>query len=121
EDGSLLIALGKPQTVPGVSGKVKPNDVLRFVPSSLGATTAGTWSMYLKGSTVGLTTTGAKIDAILYDHQCWNPDCARTLTISISGSGSVPAASGGALAVKDEDLIHYWWQDNGKWEMVLDG
>lgn len=120
DDGSLLIALGKAQNLTGIAGKVKPWDVLRFVPTSLGGTTAGAWSMYLKGSTAGLTAAGEKIDAIQYNPFCWG-DCVKGLTISLSGSGSVPGAGGGNIAVGDEDLISYWYENNGKWEMVFDG
>ena len=98
-DGSLLLALGKPQNVPGI-GKVKPWDVIRFTPTQLGSTTAGTFAMHLKGSTAGLTTSGEKIDAI--STYGWSD-----LTISIAGSGVVPKDGGGNLAARDEDLLFY--------------
>ena len=51
-DGSLLISARGPFRVAGLSGR--DEDIIRFVPSQLGATTAGTWSAYLDGSDVGL-------------------------------------------------------------------
>lgn len=110
-DGSLLLALGKPQNVPGI-GKVKPWDVIRFTPTQLGSTTAGTFAMHLKGSTAGLTTSGEKIDAI--STYGWSD-----LTISIAGSGVVPKDGGGNLAARDEDLLFY--MGNGKWDYLMDG
>ncbi len=53
DDGSLLITTVGSATVPGVSAQ--PEDVMRFVPSSLGTTSAGTWSLHLDGSDVGLS------------------------------------------------------------------
>jgi threonine synthase len=40
-------------TLPGV-GAFKSHDLVRFVPTSLGANTAGAWSMHFDGSDVGL-------------------------------------------------------------------
>jgi hypothetical protein len=122
DDGSLLMSLGAAQSVPGI-GQVMPQDIIRFIPNSLGRDTAGTFELYLDGSDVGLTTAGEKIDAIQF--QPWDGD-PNPLVISLSGSGSVPRQSGGALAVRDEDLINfvgtaYGANSAGKWRMNLDG
>ena len=63
DDGSLLLALGAKQAV-GTLGTVTPQDVLRFVPSSIGDNTSGTFSLWVDGSTVGLAAAGEKIDAL---------------------------------------------------------
>jgi hypothetical protein len=122
DDGSILMSLGAAQTVPGI-GRVMPQDIIRFYPSSLGDTTAGSFELYLDGSDVGLTTTAEKIDAIQF--QPWDDD-PNPLVISLSGSGSVPRQSGGTLAVRDEDLINfvgtaYGVNTVGAWRMNLDG
>lgn len=111
DDGRLLLSLGRAQNVPGI-GKVKPWDVIRFTPTQLGSTTAGTFAMHLKGSTAGLSTSGEKIDAI--STFGWSD-----LTISTNGSGVVPKQGGGTLAIRDEDLLFY--MGGGKWEFLMDG
>ena len=63
DDGSILISPQAAKTLPGV-GLVQDEDIVRFVPTSTGSNTAGTYSMFLDGSTVGLTTKGEDIDAI---------------------------------------------------------
>ena len=119
-NGSLLLSLGAAQTVPGL-GKVTPQDIIRFVPTSLGTNTAGTFEWYLDGSDVGLTTTGEKIDALY-----WRRDVENPLYISLAGAGSLPRQSGGNLTVADEDVINfvatqYGATSAGKWRMDFDG
>jgi len=119
-NGSILLSLGTTQNVPGL-GKVTPQDIIRFSPTALGDTTAGTFQWFLDGSDVGLSTTGEKIDAISMQR-----DVAQPLRISISGAGSVPRQSGGALKVADEDVINfvatrYGADSAGAWRVYLDG
>ena len=119
-NGSILMSLAGPQTVPGL-GKVMPQDIIRFVPSALGDTTAGTFQWFLDGSDVGLTTSGEKIDAIYYQAGIENP-----LRISTRGAGAVPRTSGGVLKFADEDLINlvngvFGPNSAGTWRMGLDG
>ncbi len=119
-NGSILMSLGATQTVPGL-GKVTPQDIIRFNPTALGDTTAGTFAWFLDGSDVGLSTAGEKIDAIAMQR-----DVAQPLRISISGAGSVPRQSGGALKVADEDVINfvgtaYGADSAGAWRVYLDG
>ena len=119
-DGSLLLSLGAAQTVGGL-GRVMPQDVVRFVPTSLGSNTAGTFEWFLDGSDVGLTTRGENVDAISMQAGVDNP-----LLISITGGGSVPRQSGGTLGLADEDVINFvqtQWGANsaGKWRMRTDG
>ena len=90
-------------------------DVLRFVPSKLGATTAGAWSMYFDGSDVGLTTADENIDAVgvLAD--------GRVL-ISTTGPFSVTGVSAG----QDEDLAAFaptslGSNTAGAWSLYFDG
>lgn len=123
-NGTLLLALGGAQTVPGL-GKVMPQDVIRFVPApyGLGGDTAGVFEWYLDGSDVGLTAAGEKIDAIALSST--DPD-DFALVLSLSGSGSVPKAGGGVLAVGDEDQIRLTdgllgANSAGTWTMHQDG
>lgn len=62
EDGHLIVSTNSNFSVTGVSGVAQ--DLIRFIPTSTGPNTAGTWAMYWDGSdaTVGLTQTGENID-----------------------------------------------------------
>jgi hypothetical protein len=123
-NGSLLLALGAAQTVPGL-GKVNPQDIIRFVPSpaGLGESTYGVFEWYIDGSDIGLTTAGEKIDAIALTST--DPD-NFAIAVSLSGSGSVPKTAGGNLAVADEDLIRlnsaqFGANTTGSWSLFTDG
>jgi hypothetical protein len=108
-DGTMLLAVNSPISLPGL-GIVDDSDIVRFLPQSLGATTTGTFELFLRGADVGLTTDNEDIDAI-------TKDTAGRLVISTLGDGSVPSATG-TLAVADEDLIVL----NGNvWELLFDG
>lgn len=116
DDGSLLFSILGTATLPTV-GSVTNADIVRFVPSSLGTTTAGTFSWYFDGSDVGLAATAEDIDAIdrLADGR---------ILISTSGSASVTGASG-----NDEDIFAFTPAvggigDNssaGTWAVYFDG
>ena len=96
DDGSILMSLAAAQNAPGL-GKVMPQDIIKFIPTSLGDYTAGSFEWYLDGSDVGLTTAGENIDAI--HMKPFDPD-ANPLTISVTGSGAAPRQSGGTLVVQ---------------------
>ena len=61
-DGSLLVSTTGLVTVPGVIGS--GTDLLKFVPTKLGSATSGTWSLYFRGSAVGLTSSSENIDGV---------------------------------------------------------
>ncbi|MDR9452044.1 MAG: hypothetical protein RI637_12610, partial [Acidimicrobiia bacterium] len=112
-DGSLLLSFVGPASV-GDLGTVDDSDIVRFVPTSLGTSTAGTFEWYFDGSDVGLTTNGEDIDAItlLADGR---------IVVSTVGGFSVPGASGA-----DEDLIAFTpttlgAATSGTWELYFDG
>ncbi len=91
---SLLFSLDTDgATLPGVAGTIDDADVVRFDASSLGATTAGTFSMYFDGSDVGLTTAGEDVDAFELLSN-------GTVVLSTEGSVNVTGVSGG-----EEDLL----------------
>ena len=110
-DGALLLAFAKPLTIGGVSAM--PQDVLRFRPTTLGATTAGTFSLYLDGSTRGLATTGERIDALALGAN-------GTLLVSTFGTAVVPRAAGASLRAQREDVIALN-AATGTWSLHFDG
>jgi hypothetical protein len=62
-DGRVLISTTGNPSVPGVAGN--DEDILAFTPTTLGANTTGTWSMYFDGSDVGLADSSSEdIDAL---------------------------------------------------------
>jgi hypothetical protein len=94
-DGTLLLSFSASDFSLAGFGIVDDSDILLFTPTSLGPTTAGSFSWFFDGSDVGLTTTGEDVDAIGLA-----PNGA--LLISVRGSFGGNGASGG-----DEDLFTF--------------
>jgi len=112
-DGTILISLDADGTV-GSLGVVDESDIIQFTPTSLGTTTAGTFTLYFDGSDVSLTTSAEDIDSIDFA-----PD--GRLIIGTGGSFSVTGVSGG-----DEDLIAFTATSLGSttagtWSLYFDG
>lgn len=114
DDGSLVMSFAGALTLSDV-GAIDDSDLIRFVPASLGATTAGTFSWYLDGSDVGLTTNEENIDtvALLAD---------GSVIVSISESGDVT----GVADATDHDLLRFvpatlGEVTTGTWSMWFDG
>ncbi len=112
-DGSLLLSFDTAFTLSGFTA-VDDSDIVRFTPTSTGATTAGTWSWYFDGSDVGLSTSDEDVDAFTV-----LPD--GRLLISTLGNVSVTGASGA-----DEDLLVFTpaalgSTTSGTWAMYFDG
>jgi len=110
---TILMSFSVSVTVNGIA--TTPQDVLRFDATSLGSTTAGTFSMYFDGSDVGLSTTSENIDSLSL-----LPD--GRLLISTNGSPSVPGLTTG----KDEDVLAFTQTSlgsttSGTWSMYFDG
>jgi len=61
---SLLLSFDTAGSFPGIAGTVDDSDLIRFNATSLGAATAGSFSLYFDGSDVGLTTSGEDVDAV---------------------------------------------------------
>jgi hypothetical protein len=85
-------------SVPGLTGgpsgtTVTWHDVVLFTPTSLGSTTAGSFSFYFDGSDVGLTKSQESIDGLAID-------AAGQLFISTTGNPAVTGLSG----LADEDV-----------------
>jgi hypothetical protein len=113
DDDSLLMSFATKTTLPTL-GAVQPHDVVRFVPSTTGGSTAGTFSWYFDGSDVALTATGEKIDAVAV-----LPN-GRFL-LSTTGAAKVPGVN-----AQDEDLLLFTPTSTGAttagtWSLYLDG
>ena len=112
-DNSILLSLSTPKSVAGI-GKVDDSDIIKFIPSSLGENTAGSFELFFDGSDVDLVAGEEDVDAIGFA-----PD--GRLILSTSGPFSVSGASG-----QDEDLIAFTptslgGSTSGTWAMYFDG
>ncbi len=115
-DGSLVMSFTQPAGVPGIIGTVDDSDLVRFVATSLGSTTAGTFVRYFDGSDVGLTRDAEDIDAldILPNGR---------LLVSTLGSPTVPGIS---ADLDDSDVLrftpsHLGGNTTGSWSRYFDG
>ncbi len=110
---TILFSLSGSATLPG-SLSVQDKDIIQFTATSLGTTTAGSFSMYFDGSDVGLGSSDEDIDAldILADGR---------IVISTVGNFSVPG-----LSAADEDLLIFTPTSLGNttvgsWALYFDG
>jgi len=111
-DGSLLLSFIRSQTI-GSLANVDDSDIVRFIPTSLGDTTAGTFEMYLDGSDVDLAAGGEDVDAIGF-----TPD--GRLLISTLGSYSAGiTGAGNDLLVLDGAV--FGDDTSGTWALYFDG
>jgi hypothetical protein len=100
DDGSILLSFTSPASIAGMTGgpsgtSLDDSDIVRFVPTSLGAATAGSFAFYFDGSDVGLTNDNEDVDAIALAG-------SGQLLISTVGSVSAAGASG-----SDSDLLRF--------------
>ena len=110
---SLLLVFNTSITLGGVT--YAPTDIVRFNATSLGANTAGTFSMYFNGVDVGLSASSENIDAldVLQDGR---------ILISTTGNPTVPGVTGAA----DEDVLAFTpttlgTNTSGTWSLYFDG
>jgi hypothetical protein len=91
----LLLSFDTPGAVPGIAGTTDDSDVVLFTATSLGSTTAGTFSLYLDGSDIGLTTFDEDVDAVerLPSGRIL---LSTTNTVSVTG-----------VTADDEDLLEF--------------
>lgn len=104
-DGGVLFSLNAPTSLPGVGG-VDDSDVVEFTPTSVGADTSGTLSLYFDGSAYSLTSSDEDVDAV-------GLDAAGNLLLSTLGTASV-----GFGAAADEDIMMF---DGTALSLFLDG
>ncbi len=113
DNGHILMSFDGNTTVTGV-GTVNDPDIVEFTPTSLGSTTAGTFTWKFDGSDVGLSTTYEDVDALFFLAD-------GTMVVSIRDAFSVTGISG-----QDEDLIRFtatsWGSTTaGTWSWYFDG
>jgi RHS repeat-associated protein len=119
-DGSLLLSTDVAVTLP-VVGVVDDSDIVRFMPTSLGTTTAGSYSLYFDGSDVELTTSGENIDAVALLAPA-TPGGLPRLLISTFANPVVT----GVTTPGDEDLLLFTPTQlgattAGAWSLYFDG
>jgi uncharacterized protein YjiK len=106
-DGSILLSIDRDNIeIPGI-GAIDDSDIVRFLPTSTGLDTAGTYQLYLDGSTVGLDTDAEDIDGIAFA-----PD--GRLVVSLRGSSNIL----GVFTSGDEDLLSF---NGSSWSIYFDG
>jgi hypothetical protein len=110
----LLLSFSAAGSVPGIAGTVDDSDIVRFTATSLGTSTAGTFTMYFDASDVGLSTNAEDVDAVELLSN-------GHLLISTSGAFTVAGVSGA-----DEDVIEFTPSSlgaatSGTWAMYFDG
>jgi hypothetical protein len=119
-DGSLLMSFVASERLPGLThgpngDAAEDEDIVRFIPTTLGEVTTGTWDFYFDGSDVGLDTADEDIDALALDAN-------GNLLISFEG----PYDVGGGLTGKDEDVLLFTPTSlgattAGSWSMWFNG
>jgi len=117
--GDILLSFTVSASIPGMTGgpsgtTADDSDIVRFVPTSLGSTTAGSFVFYFDGSDVGLTTDAEDVDAI-------SLTSGGSLVVSTEGAFSVTGLSG-----QDEDLLTFNATSlgsvtSGSFQMYFDG
>src|SRR5688572_9476730 len=110
---SVLMSFNTSVTLGGVS--YTANDIARFDATSLGSTTAGTFSMYFNGADVGLSGSAENIDALEV-----LPD--GKILISTTGNPAVT----GVTSAADEDILAFTpttlgTNTSGTWAMYFEG
>jgi hypothetical protein len=90
-NGAIVISTQGPVSVPGVSAS--DEDLLAFVPLSLGSDTSGAFSLYFQGSDVGLGEGSEDVDAVAFD-------ASGSFHLSSEDLFDVPGVSG-----QDEDVF----------------
>ena len=112
QDGSIYLSLDNSTSLAGI-GAVDDSDVVRFVPTSTGENnTAGTFSLYFDGSSLGLTTTNEDVDSVAFTPE-------GRLIISTSAGFNINATNG-SFSGQDRDLIVIDTANNTA-ELYLDG
>ena len=92
-DGSILLSFANRHD--GLSiGRVEDSDIIRFTPTSIGSTTAGTFQFFFHGPANGFTAGNEDIDAFFYT------ESSQTLYVSMTSTWTVGAVSG-----TDRDIL----------------
>ena len=99
--GEILMSFDAVVSIPGLTGgptgtNVADEDIVKFIPTSLGDITAGTFSFYFDGSDVGCGASGEDIDALAVD-------ASGNLWVSFEGVSFLP----GGISGNDEDIFQF--------------
>jgi len=102
-DGRIIVSTAGSFSVPrsgttSLSGDGK--DLIAFSPTSLGANTAGTWSMYFDGSDVLLDNATEAVDAVWIDN-------AGKLYLSTQGNYDLSSAANGSLTGTGTNIVGF--------------
>jgi hypothetical protein len=113
-DGSLLLSFDVAGNISGL-GMVDDSDIVRFIPTSLGSTTAGSFAWYFQGADVGLTADSEDIDALAI---------LSNNRLVVSTIGALGAT--GLTSVVDEDLVLFTptqlgQTTSGAWSLYFEG
>lgn len=127
DDGRLIISTVSTVSVPGVSAV--DEDLLAFIPTSLGADTAGSWELYFDGSEVELSSSGEDVDAAHVapvDGKIYLSTNNVFAVPGLSGGDEdvfvcQPSALGSATACTYEPALYFTGADWGLADMDLDG
>lgn len=108
-DQTILLSFNINTTLPGL-GAVTDKDIVRFIPTSLGATTAGSFEMFINGSALGLDANdpNENIDGITITSE-------GQLVISTVG----PVNANGGLSANGSDLLRV--ESNRSLSIYLEG
>jgi hypothetical protein len=115
--GAILMSFDKSVSI--ASLRVNDSDIVKFEATSLGPdNTAGTFSLFFDGATVGLKTNRANVDALTL-----LPD--GTLLISTEGRVKVAGVNGNVRA-EEEDILAFvpivpGDYSSGDWSLYFDG
>ncbi|MCM2372109.1 LamG-like jellyroll fold domain-containing protein [Aporhodopirellula aestuarii] len=110
-DTELLLSFSGSASLPGISGTVRDEDIVKFTATQLGDSTSGTFELYFDGSDVGFTN---DIDSLAVLD-------SGSLVVSSRGNVSVSG-----LSVADEDLLEFTptslgTSTSGTWSLYVDG
>ncbi len=112
-DDSILFSVGHDNVNLAGAGLVDDSDIVRFIPTSTGSTTAGTMELYFDASDVLLTASSEDVDAL-------NLTTDGKIIISTIGNVSV------GFTATDEDLLIFTptslgSSTSGTWALYFDG
>ena len=107
-DGTILMTFGNLINLGGTTYNIE--DIARFTPTGLGLTTSGSFSMFLDGSTYGLSSASGDIDGFFVD---------TNGTILLS-TVTDPGLTISGTTVRDEDIIRLN-TSTSQWTWFVDG